>query len=376
MLVQVFFSIIAALGMIFNSLILYSVIKYKTLRKKSYVILVSLAVCDLLKVIILVNIVVYVSTEVSHNFCISTTAFGLTLICTTTLHLAFESLNRCLLVMSPFQYNTKVKKKTISLLLFLIWLLPLVFILAIPFLWLKDDWLNSFNFFSYMFGCSEVSSNKNTTSEILALEDREAVFLYTVHVLFFAIPLVIMVVSYGLMLKESYLAASKIRITEIKPSVKSGNNPAVTKSGYSSPIIEMVKTTYETTSVSKDLYIQEEIKHEERSGSFAKVTKELARVVKARKKELKASKTVLIVVLTFVLCNAPIFFITWRDLNIIEGQTSLLIRQVFVGIAFLQVFIDPAVYFLRLKDYTTIRNKCKRIGNSVILKTRRTIRRL
>ena len=86
-----YYTLIATVGLVFNPLILVSVHKYKTLRKKQYTILVSLAVCDLLKVVVIVNMIVYSLLENTQKLCESTSTLGTTLLFINTFHLAGES---------------------------------------------------------------------------------------------------------------------------------------------------------------------------------------------------------------------------------------------------------------------------------------------
>ena len=62
--------------------------RYKTLRKKQYTILVSLAVCDLLKVVVIVSMIVYSLVENTQQLCEGTSTLGTTLLFINTLHLA------------------------------------------------------------------------------------------------------------------------------------------------------------------------------------------------------------------------------------------------------------------------------------------------
>ena len=369
MWVEIIFSIIAALGFVSNILILYSIVKYRTLRKKTYFLLVSLAFCDLLKAVVLVNLVIYKSLRTSFASCIGTSTLGLTLVCITTTHLAAESVNRLILLIAPFKYAKMVTKKVIALVLFLIWFFPIFYVLAMPPIWLEGDWLGHTHFQTHMFGCS-----KNKTMEkITEYAGQEEPYVIILHFSFFAIPLLIMVFSYSIVLQKSYKFAKVIRGNEVQKMNEL--KPTVDESPYSNPMIQMVTGCYDIAVISKPLSIPEKVEHKQRASSIIKATKEIKKLLRDRQREIRASKTIIIIVLAFVCCNAPIFFITWHDLKKVQ-VTDLNVRQALAGLAFSQVFIDPMVYFLRLKDYKDIRRKCKRIGGSIARKTRQTIRRL
>ena len=89
-----YYTLIATIGLVFNTLILVSVHKYKTLRKKQYTILVSLAVCDLLKVVVIINMIVYSLVENTEKLCEYTSTLGTTLLFINTLHLAGKLFGR------------------------------------------------------------------------------------------------------------------------------------------------------------------------------------------------------------------------------------------------------------------------------------------
>ena len=81
---------------------------------------------------------------------------------------------------------------------------------------------------------------------------------------------------------------------------------------------------------------------------------EVKRIVKARRMEINAAKTILLIILGFVICNTPIFAITWYDQDKHHHSSRLIVRKIFIGMAMLQVVIDPVVYFLRLKDFKRV----------------------
>ena len=144
---------IALLGLLANGLILMSVLKYKVLRKRTYAFLVSLAVCDLLKIAVIVNIIIYSLLEKDGISCTLTSLFGVTLSCATTFHLAAESVNRCSIVVWPYKYIRILKKKHIVLALVLLWLIPIAICVAMPLIWFGEKWRGYLYFHVNIFGC-------------------------------------------------------------------------------------------------------------------------------------------------------------------------------------------------------------------------------
>ncbi|XP_057290555.1 5-hydroxytryptamine receptor 1F-like [Hydractinia symbiolongicarpus] len=363
------FSTIALAGIVCNVSILVSVIKYRILRKKPYSILVSLAVCDLFKVVVLVNLAIYSANDDLFNICAGTSTLGMALICTTTFHLAAESVNRCMLIVSPYRYARTVRKKHVAFIIMLLWLLPAIVTLLIPGCVFQEGWVNAMEFQSHMFGCQRVM---RSNEDIFYKQNKDDDWIIAYHVLFFAFPLLVMVISYSLVLRVSYSTANDMRKTSVTSEVSSSH--IVTESSYSNPIIDMVRSSFESVMIPPTIYIPEKIEHQPRGNSIAaKAAKEFRRLVKDRKREIKASKTVLIMICMFIICNAPIFSIAWIDVD--KNAVNKLVKLVLICLAFSQVFIDPIVYFARLKDYKKARKKCRKYGQSMVRKASRTFSR-
>ena len=365
--------ILAVVGLISNGLILTSVIKYKILRKKPYVVVVSLATCDLFKVAVLVNILIYSSNDDLYDVCVASSALGMTLLCVTTFHLAAESINRCLLIMYPYRYLQTMKKKYVAMCLFCIWTTPVLVTILLPSVTISNSWIHSLHFQSNMYGCHS-GGNKGHNGTSTSSEDN--IYVITSHIFIFALPLIIMLISYAFILKVAYENAAKLRNSQVLKQEEQKSH-AVTKTKYGSPIIEMVSTSYDTlaaSTTSENFAIPVEITHAERPSITActiKMAESVKKNLKYRKHEIKASKTVLIVISAFIICNAPVFTVSWYDRHYAR-ETTLIIRRILICLSFLQVIIDPVVYFLRLKDFKNARKKCKYVGQTVI---RKTIRR-
>lgn len=341
MVVVASYIVIAFIGLLCNILVLFSVKKYKTLRKKQYTILVSLAVCDLFKVVVIVNIVICHFVEDTNQLCERTSALGTSLLFINTFHLAAESINRVFMIYSPYTYLTKLKKSYIISITVLLWFLPILIIIIFPLSFFGENWRSYMYFQIEMFGC-------NHSIKELEKDDK---YVIAVHIIFLAAPMVIMIVSYGFMLRTSCSNAKNIRaVSLIIPE-----NPAVKETTYSTSIINMVVTSYDTM-LPSDSYRLPQIKH--RSNTLAsRASVELKRIVNGRRMEIKAAKTILIIIMAFIICNTPMFALTWYEYKQ-KVHSKHISRRIFLSIAMCQICIDPAIYFIRLKDFKRIRQKC------------------
>ncbi|XP_065647751.1 alpha-1A adrenergic receptor isoform X2 [Hydra vulgaris] len=355
----VFLSLVAILGVFCNGSILVSVIRYRILRKKHYALLVSLAVCDTLKILVIFCVIINFAIK-DFKFCVITSCFGMLLIFVTTFHLAAESINRCLIIQFPYRYDDAISKERLAFAIFVLWFFPIFFEVVLPRFFYSNDWFESYTFQAHMFGCN--------TNELYGTDP----YIIIVHAIFFGLPLLIMVISYGFMLHMAYKSAKQMRETQVRRRTR--KSPAITETRFSNPIIAMVTSSYDTAAISSTNQGIEPIEHQTRTQSVASTAKkEFQRLMNNRKREIKASKTVVMIVFTFIACNAPTFSMTWTDMNS-ESSTSKSEARIFlIGLAFLQVFIDPIVYFLRLKDYKNARKTIKRVGTTMI---RKTIRKL
>ena len=363
--------LIAIAGTICNGLIMISVIKYRILRKKSYTVVVSLAMCDMFKVVVILNLMIYSLIDDLYDVCVATSTLGVTLLCVTTFHLAAESINRCLIILHPFRYLQFMKKKYVALCVFFIWLMPCLITIAFPAISSKDSWIEALRFHSHMYGCIADFEDDEEDEDHSAVNGEVYVITYA---LMFALPLIIMIIAYVVILKIAYRNAGKMR--NIKVSLeKELESHVITKTRYRGPIISMVASSYDTAAVSstsENFVIPVEIKHQPRQSTSNKIYEKLLKNIKNRKRELKASRTVLMIITAFIICNAPIFSVSWYD--VVHGKTTdMNIQYILTCFAFLQVIIDPVIYFLRLKDYKNARKKWKNVGQSMI---RKTIRRI
>ena len=339
MLVIVYYIVIAVVGLICNSLVLFSVMRHKTLRKKQYKILISSVVCDLLKVVVIINIIIYSLMGDASNLCEITSVLGTTLFFSSTFHLAIESVNRCFMINSPYTYLHKLHPCCIVVAVLLLWLLPALIIIVLPITMFGKSWKLYMYFEIEMFSCS------NTILE----EKKEDIYVIAVHVIFLAIPLTIMLVAYSFMLRTSFINAKNIRSV----SIKIPKQPTIEETTYSSSIINMVVQTYDTMSPSDYLRFPE-IKRRPNS-IVSRATMELRRIAKDRRIEIKAAKTIFLIIITFIICNIPIFALSWYDHNN-RNHSNKGTRQFLLGVAMWQVCINPVIYFIRLKDFKRVRH--------------------
>lgn len=359
------FVTITVLGIVANGSILVSILKYKILRKNNYAFLVSLALCDTLKIIVVLNMIVYLEVEAYHKMaCMETSLLGFTLLCCTTFHLAAESIHRYLMVERPYKYARFVTGRTKHMLAVVacLWVFPVIFGMVVPLSWFGKGWRKELYFHARMFGCRDESPGSSRHDEA---------YIITMYVIFFAVPLLIMLLSYGHVLKTSYTVAKELRETEVRK--KESGDVAVRKTTFSNPVIEMVRATYGASVLSEELSIKNKIEHQsERTMSIAQAQISLMRKIKHRRRELKSSKTVLIMISAFIVCNAPIFTVVWLT-DKSDGPKAVSLLRGFLALSQVQVFVNPLVYFLRLRDFKDARKKCKSVSSTII---RKTIRRL
>lgn len=83
--------------------------------------------------------------------------------------------------------------------------------------------------------------------------------------------------------------------------------------------------------------------------------------------EIRAAKTILLIIAAFVICNTPVFAVTWYDHgNEQQGpndndsvpSNDRSKRLFLLSVAMWQVCIDPMIYIVRLKDFKRIRQSC------------------
>lgn len=328
------YAFIGIFGLLCNSFVLIAILKYKALRKKQYVFLVSLVICDLLKVVVIVSIII---TTLSGNAVFlreKTSIMGATLLFSSTFHLAAESINRLCIIYSPYTYLQTLRKPLITMIIVMLWLIPIVVIIVLP-LFLFGTNCHLYMFFGIELLCCSQSL------------DEDGLYVLVVNIIFLGAPLVIMLVSYSCMLKTSCRNAQNIRLL----SQPVPTTPIVGKTTYSQPIMRMIIDCYDTMFPTSTIHYP---KARDGHRVFSIASVEFKRVMKVRHLEIKAAKTILIIIMTFIVCNIPMFVLTWYD-QIKCDNSMKIAREAFVVITMCQVCINPVIYMMRLKDFKRAR---------------------
>ena len=146
-----------------NVLVCFAVLIYRNLRTQTNMVLLSLAVSDLLMVISMA----FNSTMILHNkwifgstMCTVVSSLALTLCFISILHLCLLSIDRYLLIKKPFKPRNSMSKRTLIILMVLIWLVPSV-VVNLPYA--------DFEFRSSVFGCLKNTSQHHNPSSTFLL---------------------------------------------------------------------------------------------------------------------------------------------------------------------------------------------------------------
>ena len=402
-----------------NGLILTSVFKSRILQKKIYFLMVSLAACDFLKVLgyLLLGASILVDGKnmvVKNDLCIAASSLGFALLCSTTLHLMMESLNRLFLIYLPFKYTNMLTNKVIFLILTVIWVLPFIFVVGLPHLISKGDTVAA-SFNSHLFACAVtpvtysdptkvveamtpndtvIRSNKSSESELISatfnqtrykllpttlsnatnqsknghLTNNERYYII-IWVVFLALPMATMMICYALMFLVAVQTAKKLRSLEV-PHLRS-NEFLLREIDSSVSNIDISRKTAVRFAMQRNLQESGSVSSSLSSltSTFSNTKTELKRILKARQKEVKAAKTVLLLFITFVVCNTPLFSSVWVSIKQSEDAYSKDTKLALLHLAFSQVVINPLIYFFRLEDFKSARRKVKRYGTSIIQKS-------
>ena len=146
-----------------NVLVCFAVLIYRNLRTQTNMMLFSLAVSDLLMVISMA----FNSTMILHNkwifsstMCTVVSSLALTLCFISILHLCLLSIDRYILIKKPFGNQKSMSKRTVIVLMVLIWLVPSV-VANLPYA--------DFEFRSSVFGCLKNTSQHHNPSSTFVL---------------------------------------------------------------------------------------------------------------------------------------------------------------------------------------------------------------
>lgn len=207
-----FYIAILVITAFLNGLILVAVCKNRSLLfKRRFAILISLAIADFLKIIPLTIQVVAVilgpGSKGGRTSCFYASTTGLYLIIVTMIHLAVESINRLVSIVWSLRYELFTNSKLFIALFPVMWLFPCFGIVVLPYA-IFDGNYNSYRALRMrMFSCTldVLSEHARTTGSDFVW------YAAFITVTFFAIPFIIMGVSYTVIFKISLK-----HITEIK----------------------------------------------------------------------------------------------------------------------------------------------------------------
>ena len=212
---------------VLNGVLLIAVCWNRLLLQRRYGILISLAVADILKVIPMLAQMVSVLMDAeqgSITACMVASGTGLLLIGISILHLVLESVNRLLAIIRPLRYNAILSQKVFSLLLALVWLIPLLGVVGPYAVFTKPSmWHSSLRVI--MFSCDVSDSvdfqftNETINSTLMEgdLDNKEFLVAYSAvnTILFFLIPIIIMAICYSIIFKISLQHIRQIRKLEV-----------------------------------------------------------------------------------------------------------------------------------------------------------------
>ena len=208
-----FYIAILVISSFLNGLVLIAVCKNRSLLfKRRFAILISLAIADFLKIIPLtIQVAAVILGPGSKNgstACFYASTTGLYLIIVTVAHLAVESINRLVSIVWPLRYELFTNSKFFIAHFPVMWFLPCVGIVFVPYAVFEGNY-NSYRALRMrMFSCT-----LDVLSEHVRTVDGGSFVWYAscITVIFFAIPFVVMGVSYTIIFKISLK-----HITEIK----------------------------------------------------------------------------------------------------------------------------------------------------------------
>ena len=199
----------------------------EALRNKRFAVLISLAIADLLKIISLISEIGSPFTQLET--CQAIASLGFYLICVTVLHLVLESINRLVTIVRPLRYHELLTTKLVATLIAVLWILPILGII-IPHVLESDEieWILSLR--TLMFNCDQfygTPARRNATKMALTgVNEAEnlahfepadgSVLAYSafITIVYFAIPLIVMVLSYSVIFNISLKHIRQIKIME------------------------------------------------------------------------------------------------------------------------------------------------------------------
>ena len=192
-----------------NLLVCFAVLIYENLQTRTNMMLLSLAVSDLLMVLSMAfnsTMVWYGEWQFSGTICTVVSSLALTLCFISILHLCLLSIDRYMSIKKPFKHRELMSKRTVMVLVVLIWLVPSV-VVNLPYA--------DFDFRSSVFGCLKNSSQHHNPSSSFLLV-----------LIFVILPFSVLFYVYIYLFKVVRQHAR--RIVDIQLNVQ-GNNPQTSK---------------------------------------------------------------------------------------------------------------------------------------------------
>eukprot|EP00794_Sanderia_malayensis_P016085 gene16085-17708_t len=211
---------------VLNGAVLVAVCFKRSLVEKRYGILISLAVADLLQIIPVLAHVIKLFTGLGKRedaiSCVALSSIRLILICITILHLVVESINRLMIITRPLKYAIWLTPRKFTSALALVWLVPVIGIMG-PFALYNhpSEWHQSMRI--VMFSCDviEVDQLSNQThinqghmNNFNHLNSSFMIYASVITVVYFAVPIIVMAVSYSIIFKVSLKHIRELRRLE------------------------------------------------------------------------------------------------------------------------------------------------------------------
>lgn len=293
---MVVFALIISATVIGNSLVCLSVTKFPHLRSNTNFILLSLALTDLIMVVVMtLNAVTTVTGNwiFGEGCCRAVAAAGLSLSFISILHMSCLSIDRYIAIEKPFRYQLIVTKTRVMAILLMIWVSGIV----IPNIPLAD-----FEFRAETYGCSN-----------LAFENTRSFSPYLIFLvgIFVIIPFVIICFSNAVVFKTAFYHARQL--SKVEKSLK--------------------QTSADICGATWQRQEAEQIENH------------------SLKREIKSAHTFALVVGLFLLCYIPFYSAgTYRKLAGPDKVPPSVILTT-MWIAFANSFCNPIVYGLRYSPF-------------------------
>lgn len=161
--------------LVINSCIVLLISCYSNLRTASNVILASLAVSDFLVGFVGIPLLVACSATFSFPVCVSSTTFFMFTSMSTVLHIAVMTCDRYIYIMWALRYDGIVQRPRVVIALGLTWFISLTSLVRLSWTLQVNDLLNA-------------------KQDLALVQEKETIYFLFNFIVFFFIPLVVMVV--------------------------------------------------------------------------------------------------------------------------------------------------------------------------------------